>query len=101
MDRKKPSLKEGECVSILQNQTQMTTEDAASMLNVSAEFLSRLLEEGEIPYHLVGTQPRILAQDLFKFKEKRDKRRRELLSKLWRAEVKEGLYDRVLAPDED
>ena len=94
-------LNEGKCVSILQRQTQLTTVEAASMLGVSRQFLVNLLEKGEIPYHLVGTHRRIYAQDLLQYKAKRDQRRRKLLADLVQAEVKEGLYDRTLARDED
>lgn len=89
------SLNEGKCVYIIQNQAQLTTVEAASMLGVSRQFLIGLLEKGDIPYHLVGTHRRIYAQDLLQYKAKRDTNRRSKLSELARLEIAEGIYERT------
>ena len=89
------ALQQGKCVYILQNQARLTTAEAASMLGISRQFLVNLLEAGEIPYHKVGTHRRIYAQDLMKYKAKRDERRKKALRGLVAAEVSDNLYGKV------
>ena len=87
-------LNEGKSVMIVQNQAKLTTVEASSLLGVSRQFLVNLLEKGEIPYHMVGTHRRIYAQDLFRYKAQRDKRRHKIIRELAQAEAKEGIYGR-------
>ena len=95
-------LNEGKSVMIVQNQAKLTTMEAAALLGVSRQFLVNLLEKAEIPHHMVGTHRRVYAQDLFRYKAKRDGDRHKVIRELAQAEVKEGLYDREpSAADED
>jgi excisionase family DNA binding protein len=90
---------EGQSVAIVQNDAQLTTVEGARMLGISRQFLIKLLERGEIPYHMVGTHRRIYVRDLLAYKAKRDSNRRKILDDLTRAEADEGLYD--LEPPDD
>ncbi len=90
-------LNEGQSVHIVQHEAKLTTVEAAAMLGVSRQFLVNILENGEIPYHLVGTHRRIYAQDLLSYKSKRDQTRRKILRDLAKEEAAKGLYDRVPA----
>ena len=83
----------GKSVSIIQNEAQLTTVEAARMLGVSRQFLVKQLEQNQIPFHLVGTHRRVYARDLLAYKMQRDGRRRHILDELTRAEAAEGLYD--------
>jgi excisionase family DNA binding protein len=95
-------LNAGKPVSIVQNQAKLTTIEAAAMLGVSRQFLVNLLQKEEIPYHMVGTHRRIYAQDLLKYKAKRDEQRHAILRKLAQTEAAQGLYDKIPAVlDED
>jgi excisionase family DNA binding protein len=92
------SLKRGKAVTIVRNQATFTSAEAADLLKVSRQFLVNLLEKGEIPFYMVGTHRRIYAQDLFRYKTARDKRRHAIIRDLAVAEMKEGIYDLVPLP---
>jgi excisionase family DNA binding protein len=65
-------LKAGKPVTILTDEVDLTTVEAAKLLAVSRQFLVQLLEQQEIPFHMVGTHRRVYAQDVMAFKAKRD-----------------------------
>jgi excisionase family DNA binding protein len=88
-------LETGKPVTIFEVNADLTTAEAARTLAVSRQFLVNLLEEGVIPFHMVGTHRRVYARDVLSFKTKRDQMRRKTLDDLVRAELHEGLYDRV------
>lgn len=90
---------EGQSVAIVQNEAQLTTVEAARMLGVSRQFLVKMLERGEIPYHMVGTHRRVYVGDLLAYRAKRDSKRRQTLDELTRVETHDGLYD--LEPPDD
>ena len=94
-------LKAGKSVTILQNNAELTTVEASKLLAVSRQFLIQLLEQGEIPFHMVGTHRRLYARDVLGYKGRRDSARRKTLDDLSRAEFTEGLYDRVPVHDSD
>lgn len=87
------ALSAGKSVTILQSNADLTTVEAARLLSVSRQFLIQLLEQGQIPYHMVGTHRRLYARDVLAYKSRRDSARRVTLDQLAEAEMAEGLYD--------
>lgn len=63
---------------------EVSTQVAADFLNVSRPFLIKLLEEGEIPFRMVGSHRRIRFDDLRNYKIKIDSAREETLKELAR-----------------
>ena len=86
-------LGKGESVSIVQMDEELTTQEAADLLNVSRPYLVRLLEQGKIPFYKAGTHRRIKRQDLLAYRTQRDQTRRNALRKMLNEAEDLGLYD--------
>ena len=73
---------EGNAITLIPIHAELTTQEAANLLNVSRPFLIKLLEEGKIPFHKIGTHRRIRFIDLLRFKEQSDKISQKALDEL-------------------
>lgn len=95
------ALRQGESVVLMPETEPMTTQAAANFLGVSRPFLIKLLEENQIPFHLVGTHRRVLLKDLRAFQKRRDTERRAALKNLFDEIDEAGLYDKVDPDNQD
>ena len=76
------SLAKGNAVNIMPMHIEITTQEAADILNVSRPFLIKKLEQGKLPFTKVGTHRRIRCDDLFKYKNKLEKQSRKAMDEL-------------------
>ena len=83
----------GHGITMFPRLAEVTTMEAADILNVSRPFVIKLLEEGELPYRLVGRHRRIQLKDLLDYKKNIDLRREAVLDQMVAEAQELGLYD--------
>jgi excisionase family DNA binding protein len=67
----------------LDEHSELTTQQAADLLNVSRPYLvDELLEKGDIPFHKAGIRRWILFKDVMAYKNRIDNARLDTLAKL-------------------
>jgi len=86
----------GDSITVVPVGKEVTTQQAAELLNVSRQYLVRLLDEGRIPFRKTGKHRRLRIQDVLAFKEKRDRDRRAGLRELSQVTQDLGGYDAEL-----
>ncbi|MCX6379007.1 MAG: excisionase family DNA-binding protein [Armatimonadetes bacterium] len=82
----------GKNVVALATDTEVTTQQAADFLKVSRPYVVKLLEEGKIPYRLVGPRRRVSLGDLLHYKEQEETERHRGLNELVAEAQKLGMY---------
>lgn len=72
----------GHAVVVVPVGHELTTQEAADILNVSRPHLVKLLESGEIDFHLAGTHRRVYFEHLMAYRDQRDQARHDVLDEL-------------------
>lgn len=75
-------LAEGNAVQVVPVHAELTTQEAANILNVSRPHMVKLLEDGHLPHHKTGRHRRVLFADLMAYKNERDATSQEAMQKL-------------------
>lgn len=83
----------GDAVAVLPVCQEITTQQAADLLNVSRQYLIRLLDEGRIPFRRTGKHRRLRVSDVLSYKSARDQDRRAGLRELSRLTEDFGGYE--------
>jgi excisionase family DNA binding protein len=83
---------QGNAVTIVPTHAELTTQEAANILNVSRPYLIKLLEEGEIAHHKVNKHRRIRFDDLMAYKRQQALQSSQALNELAQQTQKLSMY---------
>jgi excisionase family DNA binding protein len=76
------NMSQGKSIALMPTDAEVSTQQAAEILNVSRPHVIKLLEKGEIPHKKVGSHRRILLQDILKYESNLKSNRRKKLNAL-------------------
>ncbi len=85
------ALASGHAVTVVPVPAELTTQEAADILNVSRPFLIKLLDDRQIPYRRVGNRRKVHLEDVLRYKQRDDQVRQQLLDDLAREAQALGL----------
>lgn len=81
----------GRGMTLIPENAELTTVQAADMLNVSRPFLIKLLDENVLPHRKVGKHRRIRMEDVMAYKAAIDRERETVLDQLAREAQEQGM----------
>jgi len=82
---------DGNAVQVVPVHAELTTQEAADLLNVSRPHLIKLLGNGALPFHRTGKHRRVRLADLMQFKQARERDSEAAMAELTRQSQELGL----------
>jgi excisionase family DNA binding protein len=95
LERAAEVLARGDAVTLVPIGKAVTTQQAADLLNVSRQYLVRLLEDGKLPYTKTGKHRRLRVEDVLAYRAQRDKERAAKLRELTEMSEELGGYSEL------
>jgi excisionase family DNA binding protein len=87
------ALAQGQTLHLVPHGADLTTQAAADLLGVSRPHLIKLIDQGDIACHMVGTHRRLLSDDVLAYRERRNASRRSGVQEIQRLSAElEGDY---------
>lgn len=83
----------GNAVAVVPVSAELTTQQAANLLNVSRPHLIKLLEKNELPFRMVGTHRKLPAREVLNYRDKTVHARRAALSEMVELDHELGLLN--------
>ncbi len=83
----------GHGLTVVPLHSELTTKQAADILNVSRPYLIKLLDAGEIPFHKVGSHRRIRTEDVMRYQQTLRDQQEVILDQMVAEAQEMGLYD--------
>lgn len=87
------NLRAGNAVSVVPVHAELTTAQAAELLNVSRPYLIKQIGAGAIPHHMVGTHRRVKLADILAYRDRLDAQASEALDAMVAEAEDLGLYE--------
>jgi excisionase family DNA binding protein len=84
---------QGSAVVISPLQRRLSTTEAGDLLGVSRQYLTRLIDKGEITCDRTGRHRRLKLSDVLDYKRRRDEARGSFLDDLTAESAEAGYYD--------
>lgn len=84
---------QGKPISLVPIATEMTTQAAAELLGCSRPHFIKLLEEGNIPYTMVGRHRRVKFEEVMNYKNEMKLKQEQFLIDMMKSDEELGLYD--------
>lgn len=86
---------QGDAITIVPVGREVTTQQAADLLNMSRQYLVRLLDDEKIPFRRTGKHRRLKIEDVLAYKSDRDRERKAALDKLAAMSQEFGGYEEL------
>lgn len=88
-------LASGDSITLVPVGRELTTQQSANLLNISRQYLVRLLDENKIPFTKTGSHRRLKLADVLVYKAQRDSHARTALDELTRLSQEAGGYKEI------